>query len=122
MGGTLSGPILTRFVDRVGNEYVKGASSSAQGYRLEMEDAHIMEFDINPNNKDAMCFGVFDGHGGPKASEYIKGHLSERLRKMKDVFDESELIDTLMQVCTSPSFSFPSLLYLLAIHKYTYNL
>ncbi|CAM0881729.1 unnamed protein product [Alopecurus aequalis] len=54
--------------------------SSFRGRRASMEDFH----DIKSSKIDAKTiniFGVFDGHGGSSAAEYLKGHLLENLLK-----------------------------------------
>jgi serine/threonine protein phosphatase PrpC len=44
-----------------------------QGWRLEMEDAHIA-IDI-PDRPDHMFVGVFDGHAGSGAAIFAAGHM-----------------------------------------------
>ena len=34
-----------------------------QGWRKRMEDSHISDMNVGPNN-NVHVFGVFDGHGG----------------------------------------------------------
>ncbi|KAG9448306.1 hypothetical protein H6P81_014434 [Aristolochia fimbriata] len=54
--------------------------SSFRGKRASMEDF----FDIKTSNvdeKDVFMFGIFDGHGGSLAAEYLKDHLFENLLK-----------------------------------------
>ncbi|KAK6925964.1 PPM-type phosphatase-like domain [Dillenia turbinata] len=54
--------------------------SSFRGKRASMEDF----FDIKSSNIDGqtVClFGIFDGHGGSRAAEFLKEHLFENLMK-----------------------------------------
>ncbi|KAG6483406.1 probable protein phosphatase 2C 32 [Zingiber officinale] len=44
--------------------------------RLEMEDRHKVSLDLNGNPKLAF-FGIFDGHGGKKASEFAAENMGE---------------------------------------------
>lgn len=51
-----------------------------------MEDSHIAETDIGDGNS---VFGVFDGHGGPEVSKFVRQHfikslLSSAAYKRKD--------------------------------------
>jgi len=51
------------------NDYLSFAVGQMQGWRLNMEDAHI----ANPKflgNEDKAVFGVFDGHGGREVAVY----------------------------------------------------
>ncbi|XP_062120216.1 probable protein phosphatase 2C 76 [Humulus lupulus] len=54
--------------------------SSFRGKRMTMEDF----YDVKTTKIDGqtVClFGIFDGHGGSRAAEYLKGHLFENLMK-----------------------------------------
>lgn len=59
--------------------------SAMQGWRMEMEDAHVCE--TNFKLKDHGFFGVFDGHAGPKVSQYCSKHL---LRHILDCLDSGK--------------------------------
>lgn len=48
--------------------------SAMQGWRMEMEDAHICATNVQ-GLEDWSFFGVFDGHAGPKVSQYCSQHL-----------------------------------------------
>jgi serine/threonine protein phosphatase PrpC len=48
-------------------------ATGMQGWRLEMEDAHLVE--EVPSKKDHIFLGVFDGHGGWGAARYVANHL-----------------------------------------------
>lgn len=49
---------------------IKFGVSAMQGWRMEMEDAHVCEI-----KKDYSFFGVFDGHAGPKVAQYCSKNL-----------------------------------------------
>lgn len=51
-----------------------------QGWRTNMEDAHIMDANIA---EDTAVFGVFDGHGGKEVAKFVKNHFVEELKKNK---------------------------------------
>ena len=55
---------------------IQASASSMQGYRREMEDTHIMD----ALAQDHFVFGVFDGHGGVGAAEWIEQEFAPLLR------------------------------------------
>ncbi|XP_044506415.1 probable protein phosphatase 2C 76 isoform X1 [Mangifera indica] len=64
--------------------------SSFRGKRATMEDF----FDIKTSTIDgqAVCmFGIFDGHGGSRAAEYLKEHLFENLMKHPQFMTDTKL-------------------------------
>eukprot|EP00831_Metopus_contortus_P073593 TRINITY_DN6712_c0_g1_i2.p2 TRINITY_DN6712_c0_g1~~TRINITY_DN6712_c0_g1_i2.p2 ORF type:complete len:340 (+),score=65.34 TRINITY_DN6712_c0_g1_i2:164-1183(+) len=71
-----------------------------QGWRLNMEDAHIatVKFGGDPQ---AALFGVFDGHGGREVAEYASRHLPEELLKNSDYASgkyDRALINTFLKI------------------------
>ncbi|KAL6842567.1 hypothetical protein ACP4OV_027411 [Aristida adscensionis] len=54
--------------------------SSLRGRRASMEDFYDIR-SSKIDDKDVNFFGVFDGHGGTRAAEYLKEHLFENLLK-----------------------------------------
>ena len=58
------------------NAKAEFASAEMQGWRHSMEDALIAELDLGDGN---MIFGVFDGHGGPHVSKFVKNHFAHEL-------------------------------------------
>lgn len=51
---------------------------------LEEKSHHGRLYDIKTSEVDgkAVClFGIFDGHGGSRAAEFLKGHLFQNLLK-----------------------------------------
>ncbi|CAM6071589.1 unnamed protein product [Sphagnum tenellum] len=54
--------------------------SSLRGKRASMEDFHDIKLSI-VNDQVVGLFGVFDGHGGSRAAEYVKKNLFENLLK-----------------------------------------
>ena len=49
------------------------AASSMQGWRLSMEDAHIVNDNIDGQNTG--LFAVFDGHGGIEVAKFCERHF-----------------------------------------------
>lgn len=66
--------------DSGGNEYLRFAAGSMQGWRLNMEDAHVANGKFNNNNNEAL-FGVFDGHGGREVAVFSNKHYEEILTR-----------------------------------------
>ena len=63
MGQTLSEPITAKETACVENGRFKVGSSSMQGWRVTMEDAHTHILSL-PDDPSTAFFGVYDGHGG----------------------------------------------------------
>lgn len=76
MGQTLSEPITAKQSASLQNKSLKVGSSSMQGWRISMEDAHTHILTLS-EDKDAAFFAVYDGHGGSK----IASHVSKNLHK-----------------------------------------
>lgn len=49
-----------------------------QGWRMNMEDAHIAALDIDT---DTHLFAVLDGHGGTEVSKFVEKHFVTHLLK-----------------------------------------
>lgn len=54
--------------------------SSFRGKRATMEDFYDIKTS-EVDGKTVCLFGIFDGHGGSRAAEYLKGHLFQNLMK-----------------------------------------
>ncbi|XP_062180591.1 probable protein phosphatase 2C 52 isoform X2 [Phragmites australis] len=64
--------------------------SSFRGKRASMEDF----YDIKSSKIDETqisLFGIFDGHGGSRAAEYLKEHLFENLMKHQEFMTDTKL-------------------------------
>lgn len=68
MGLYLSQPLTNKDNDVKDSQKLAGCSSEMQGWRIHMEDAHILELD---DAADLALMGVFDGHGGPAVSKWV---------------------------------------------------
>ncbi len=53
-----------------------------QGWRKRMEDSHISDIGIGPNNQISL-FGVFDGHGGKEVSQFVKKYFTQEYLNSK---------------------------------------
>jgi len=65
---------------------MKFAASGMQGWRVNMEDAHISKFNIG---QDIHIFGVFDGHGGKEVAKFAERHFIEELQNNKSFKDKN---------------------------------
>ncbi|KAL9672729.1 hypothetical protein QQ045_028981 [Rhodiola kirilowii] len=67
--------------------------SSFRGKRISMEDFYDVKTSVI-DGKPVCLFGVFDGHGGSRAAEYLKEHL------FKNLLNHPEFItDTKLAIC-----------------------
>jgi serine/threonine protein phosphatase PrpC len=54
---------------------MKYAAGNMQGWRLNMEDAHITDLKFDNDSEKAM-FAVFDGHGGREVAAYCGNYYT----------------------------------------------
>ncbi|KAK8692749.1 hypothetical protein V6N13_070356 [Hibiscus sabdariffa] len=101
-GATANGPVVDTFPkkDRDG-KYLSGrwrsedgklscGYSTFKGRRGTMEDFYDAK--TSKINGQTVCmFGVFDGHGGSRAAEYLKQHLFENLMKHPKFMTDTKL-------------------------------
>lgn len=76
MGIYLTTPDTKKNSHDLENNLFVGSVSSMQGWRLNMEDAHNLNFDID---KDVHLFSVFDGHGGSQVAQYCQKYITSVL-------------------------------------------
>jgi len=57
---------------------IKFGASAMQGWRLNMEDAHITDAKFTA---DSSLFAVFDGHGGREVARYCAKYFGDALKK-----------------------------------------
>ncbi|XP_017547322.1 protein phosphatase, Mg2+/Mn2+ dependent, 1Lb [Pygocentrus nattereri] len=60
-----------------------------QGRREHMEDRFEVLTDLL-NKSHPSIFGIFDGHGGEAAAEYVKTHLPEVLKQQLQVYEKEK--------------------------------
>lgn len=91
MGVTLSYPITSKLCRRAGARGVRVGSAEMQGYRMDMEDAMSIKLSVSEKHPGLSFFGVFDGHGGAKASAYVEQELWRRVGDLDDPNDPAQL-------------------------------
>lgn len=80
MGDYLSTPIKDKEIVEGENSRLRFGACGMQGWRKNMEDAHMYDLSIGP---DVSLFGVFDGHGGQEVALYSKKHMPNILKSNK---------------------------------------
>ncbi|PWZ22515.1 putative protein phosphatase 2C 13 [Zea mays] len=78
--------------------------SSFRGKRATMEDFYDVKL-TEIDGQAISLFGVFDGHGGSRAAEYLREHLFENLLKHPDFLTDTKLaisISSLQLYCRLP--------------------
>ncbi|XP_039062464.1 probable protein phosphatase 2C 76 isoform X3 [Hibiscus syriacus] len=95
------GPVVHKFPENDDGGYVSGGwksedgklscgYSSFRGKRATMEDCYDIK--TSKINGQTVClFGIFDGHGGSHAAEYLKQHLFEKLMKHPQFMTDTKL-------------------------------
>ncbi|CAG8603244.1 21536_t:CDS:2 [Dentiscutata erythropus] len=78
MGQTLSEPAKEKLTFSDHDDRILYASSSMQGWRISMEDAHTTQLKLL-DKKEYSYFGVFDGHSGQKVAKYSEENLHVRI-------------------------------------------
>ena len=91
MGGMLSQPITSKMLIRTGNKLYRVGRTDMQGYRLNMEDAMTVVLGMGEGREDWAFFGVYDGHAGARASEFLGQELHVRVCALADPFDAEQL-------------------------------
>jgi protein phosphatase len=85
---------------------IKGGAvvCSIQGWRRNMEDAHIMSPDFDKDRKVAgdednnvALFSVFDGHSGDKAAKLCKALLPVQFNSIRDEKKSGESLKTVLE-------------------------
>lgn len=64
--------------------------SSFRGKRATMEDFYDIK-SSKIDDKQISLFGIFDGHGGSRAAEYLKEHLFENLMRHPEFMTDTKL-------------------------------
>lgn len=71
MGAFLDSPITEKNPETGSSDICRWGACSMQGWRTDMEDAHVATKINLPSGKTGMLFGVFDGHGGKDVALYV---------------------------------------------------
>mmetsp|Transcript_4452 Transcript_4452/g.9314 ORF Transcript_4452/g.9314 Transcript_4452/m.9314 type:complete len:334 (-) Transcript_4452:381-1382(-) len=74
MGTLLDKPVTEKETEVGESNDMKYGVSSMQGWRVEMEDEHILSANL-PSLNGTSFFAVFDGHGGSFTAHFAKANL-----------------------------------------------
>lgn len=93
MGIYLSEPKKEKTTFTGENNKYQFAASGMQGWRMNMEDSHIAQTDIDT---DTHIFGVFDGHGGREVAIFVSKYFIREL-KNTDEFKKGDIPNSLIK-------------------------
>ncbi|KAA0190490.1 Phosphatase 1B [Fasciolopsis buskii] len=79
MGAFLEKPKTDKFRESGAGNGLRYGLCSMQGWRIEMEDAHVARVELPPPFKSWSYFGVFDGHAGARVSERCAAKLLDTI-------------------------------------------
>lgn len=97
MGAYLSTPVTDKESEGGGDAQYSYGVCAMQGWRTDMEDAHIVALDVDDEKKGNMAlFGVFDGHGGKEVAKFCAVHMA-RVLKGTDGYKQGNLSEALRQ-------------------------
>ena len=81
---SLSEPVTAKETTSCSNDQLMVGSSSMQGWRINMEDAHTHILSLAPEDPNAAFFAVYDGHGGAKVAQYAGNHLHRAILSQEE--------------------------------------
>lgn len=81
MGIYLSSPDTKKSPVDGENAFCRYAANSMQGWRMNMEDAHISDGTLDT---DSALFAVFDGHGGAEVAKFCSKNFGNELKKLTE--------------------------------------
>lgn len=79
MGAFLDKPKTDKFLEHGEGNGLRYGVASMQGWRIEMEDAHMAKTNLGGALKDWSYFAVFDGHAGARVSAHCAEHLLDAI-------------------------------------------
>jgi len=91
MGQVLPHPVQSQLLQRRGNKLYRVGAGSMHGYRVSMEDAHVVIPSLNQRYPEVALFGVFDGHSGEAAALFLAEELPQRIAALEDPTNEEQL-------------------------------
>jgi len=83
-------------MQRVGDDKWRVGVAEMQGYRTSMEDAHQVLLSL-PSHPHLTFVGVYDGHNGSAAAEWMAANMGSRLSKLDDPTDPVQLREAIEQ-------------------------
>ena len=86
MGAFLDKPMTEKTVCSGEGKTLKYGMSAMQGWRKDMEDAHVCQIDFGWDGWS--IFGVFDGHAGAGVSKFLSENIVDCIKKKTDFSGE----------------------------------
>jgi protein phosphatase len=87
MGNSLlTSPITNKSLKRQGTDMYRVGLAEMQGFRVTMEDQHTICF--SPNGQRAF-FGVYDGHSGRSAADFLGEQLCAKILALPELTTET---------------------------------
>lgn len=71
--------------------YVYSYTCVFVGYRTNMEDKHCITLSLSASHPDVAFFGVYDGHSGERAAEFLSEEMHVRVSECTDPLDPALL-------------------------------
>lgn len=78
MGAFLEKPITDKETRSTSGNGLVACTSHMQGWRVSMEDSAVQQHRVGTNS-EMNLFGVFDGHGGSFAAQFVAHNLEQRI-------------------------------------------
>jgi len=98
MGQVLPHPVQSQLLQRRGNKLYRVGTASMHGYRVSMEDAHVVIPSLSARFPEVALFGIFDGHSGEAAALFIAEELPQRIAQLDDPTSEEQLNKCVQQL------------------------
>lgn len=95
MGNSCS--VDSKLLERSFTKDLRIGACGQQGYRNEMEDAHVIVPGLANHPTITVC-GVFDGHCGYVAGKYLSEHLSGAINQLSKPMDPNQLRQCLVDL------------------------
>mmetsp|Transcript_35039 Transcript_35039/g.69241 ORF Transcript_35039/g.69241 Transcript_35039/m.69241 type:complete len:412 (+) Transcript_35039:48-1283(+) len=80
MGAYLSQPLTDKESLCGSKNGISWGASAMQGWRIRMEDAHVLAEDIGVSAAGPQLYGVFDGHGGREVALFCRDHMPREVK------------------------------------------
>jgi len=80
----------SKLLERSFTEDLRIGACAMQGYRNEMEDTHVLIPALAKHPSITVC-GVFDGHCGALAAQYLSKHISNSLSELQNPMNPNQL-------------------------------
>lgn len=109
MGAFLDKPKTEKVTQHGCGNGIRYGVSAMQGWRMEMEDAHVCQLGLPKVNEKFSFFGVFDGHAGPRvakeSSEFLLDHIVGCIRDdNKDLSQDTDIDENAIGDAISKGF------------------